>query len=318
MSNDEPILGNEYPPENEAQFIAALTSGLLASMQAQPTPKLRGQHAKSHGCVSCEVRVLPSLPAELKVGAFREPKTYQAWLRFSNGRGRGKDGNVISDMFPDVRGAALKLLADESTSSPAQDFVFVNSSRFFVRNVRDYLDFFPVAKAKEEGRLILEPGKPPVVPEDLKANFEASGYAFKILGPVVMATVHSPLEIQYWSATPFLFGSTAAKFSLKPHSTNGKFNRDSAKDADNYLNEAATEHLRACAATFDLQVQFQTDAVAMLVEDPTVDWDTAQSPYVTVATVHVPSQEFNSEQRLDLGERMSFSPWNCYLLSVNY
>ncbi len=46
------------------------------------------------------------------------------------------------------------------------------------------------------------------------------------------------------------------------------------------------------------------------VEDPTVEWDEQESPYVKVATIRIPSQNFNTEERKQFDEKQSFSPWH--------
>jgi hypothetical protein len=57
-------------------------------------------------------------------------------------------------------------------------------------------------------------------------------------------------------------------------------------------------------------VQFQTDAVKMPVEDPSVEWDEAASPFVTVATLRIPRQTFDSEPQMTYCEALSFTPWH--------
>jgi hypothetical protein len=46
-----------------------------------------------------------------------------------------------------------------------------------------------------------------------------------------------------------------------------------------------TQHLVSQDAYFDFKIQLQTDAVKMPVEDPTVEWNEQESPYVKVATI---------------------------------
>jgi hypothetical protein len=44
----------------------------------------RQQHAKHHGCVRAVIEIEPNLPQELRIGQFKEPASYRAWVRFSN------------------------------------------------------------------------------------------------------------------------------------------------------------------------------------------------------------------------------------------
>ena len=49
---------------------------------------LRETYPKMHGCVRARFRVAPNLPKELKVGLFREERTFEAWVRLSTANGK--------------------------------------------------------------------------------------------------------------------------------------------------------------------------------------------------------------------------------------
>src|SRR4051812_25039294 len=80
---------------------------LLAAMQKKRAkPKLhRALHAKANLGLEAQFEVLPDLPAEARIGMFAEPKSYTAFVRYSNGAGRHQ-----ADAKPDVRGIAIKVL----------------------------------------------------------------------------------------------------------------------------------------------------------------------------------------------------------------
>ena len=67
---------------------------------------LRDAHPKAHGCVRAELHVLDTLPDGLAKGIFVPGKTYQAWIRFSNG---SRDA-TRADIKGDARGMAIKVL----------------------------------------------------------------------------------------------------------------------------------------------------------------------------------------------------------------
>ena len=96
----------------------------------------RDAHAKAHGCVQAEFRVLDNLPEEVRVGIFGETRAYPAWIRYSNGSGKIQDDSV-----GDGRGMAIKLMGVERSDSGTQDFVMINHPVFFVRNAADYVEF---------------------------------------------------------------------------------------------------------------------------------------------------------------------------------
>ena len=316
-------LGKEYPPQGEEAQIEQILTISKLSMQHKPhPPMLRDQHPKSHGCVEGELIVEEDIPENMKVGIFKESKTYPIWIRFSNGGSERdpKTGDFLPDTVGDVRGMAIKLIDVEGEMAIAdpehkgeQDFVLMNNPTFFIRDVQGYIDFSPVVKAIREGKIIFKSGEPPQVPAELQAKFQAVAYVFPMLQKIKAKLTTNPLEITYWSATPYKFGNQAVKFSVVPRATGEKFNLENAADKSNYLREAMTNHLSSKDAYFDFKIQRQTDAVKMPVEDPTVEWDEQESPYVKVATIRIPSQNFNTEERKRLDEKQSFSPWHTLL-----
>jgi catalase len=313
-------LGKEYPPQGEEAQIEQILTISKLSMQHKPhPPMLRDQHPKSHGYVQGELIVEEDIPENMKVGVFKEPKIYPIWIRFSNG-GSDRDqktGDFVPDTVGDVRGMAIKLMDVEgemvlpdSEHKGEQDFILMNHPTFFIRDVQGYIDFFPVVRAIREGKIILKPGEPPQIPAELQAKFQAVAYALPMLQKIRAKLTTSPLEITYWSATPYKLGNQAIKFSVVPHATAERFNPENAADKSNYLREAMTKHLASKDAYFDFKIQLQTNAVKMQVEDPTVEWDEQESRYVKVATIRIPSQDFNTEDRKYFDEKQSFSPWH--------
>ena len=49
----------------------------------------------------------------------------------------------------------------------------------------------------------------------------------------------------------------------------------------------------------------------MPIEDPTINWDEALSPWRRVATVTIAAQEFDTPERHEFAEHLSFTPWHC-------
>ena len=48
----------------------------------------------------------------------------------------------------------------------------------------------------------------------------------------------------------------------------------------------------------------------MPIEDATVAWDEAVSPFRKVATIDIPPQQFESPARMELCENLAFNPWH--------
>ena len=116
-------------------------------------PTDRGQHPKHHGFLRARFTVLENVPAELRVGLFREPKTYTAVIRFSSTA--EQDDRVL-----DNHGMAIKVLGVKPTKlseeqkdaeTTTQDFVLLDHPLFFTPNVATLVAF-----SREKKRLVLE------------------------------------------------------------------------------------------------------------------------------------------------------------------
>src|SRR3712207_7352960 len=69
-----------------------------------PYTTLFRSHAKGHYVVRGEFNVAPDLPQELRVGLFKEARTYPCWIRFAN-----LSRTPQKDKKGDVRSMSLKL-----------------------------------------------------------------------------------------------------------------------------------------------------------------------------------------------------------------
>src|SRR3712207_5324799 len=83
-----PERGQEYPLPGEPEAIAKINDMIRQQMIHDYSPAVRpvrrDQHPKAHGCVRAEFVVRADLPAQLQHGIFKQPRTYNAWLRFSS------------------------------------------------------------------------------------------------------------------------------------------------------------------------------------------------------------------------------------------
>jgi Catalase len=297
-------LGKEYPSANEASAIEDLKQlsrqQVEQNYQAGERPARRDAHAKHHGCVRGEFIVEADLPEEVKFGVFKEPgKKFTACIRFSNASGNASQ----PDSKGDARGMAVKLFNVEGEKllddeKKTQDFVMVNHPVFAIRNLQDYVDFFTAIRSAK-GKLPLKFFFPSLNP--FKWRLHELGIAREIQGKKIV----SPLEIQYWSMTPYKLGSRAIKFSAKPSVEN--ISGRQITNSENYLHEAMVEHLSSKGASFDFLIQFQIDAEEMPIEDSTIEW---KSPFHKVATIKVPPQTFNKPEQMEFCENLSYNPWH--------
>ncbi len=290
-------LAAEYPPADEQQHVDSLIRELRAKMQRDyaKTRTLRDAHPKMHGCVRGDFSIVPDLPGELSIGVFKRSRTFPVWVRFSN-----QNGTVSTDAKADIRGVAIKLMGVEGARllpdgapGTTQDFILISDSRFVTKNVAE---FDGLVKALIGGRI-------PIAWYFLThlrvlRNLMSSLRCFS-----------NPLEIRYFSVVPSLLGDKAVKYSLTPRAaSHGPVPKNPSND---YLREAMVDQLASRDAVFDFSVQFQVDPYKMPIEDPGTTWDEARSPFRRVATLTIPSQIFDTPERREFGDNLSFNPWRC-------
>lgn len=293
----------ETVPAGEQRQIESMTSMLrhkLAQDYAAGQTK-RDAHPKTLACLRAEFTVDPDLPVELKQGVFAEPRTYSAWVRVSSA-----SGAVQSDTAKDLRGLAIKLMgvtgpryAVNNDEQASQDFLLLSYPSMPLGTVSLFHDavyystrYSPVVFGL---RLVLT-GRFDVIRELAKARQNEA----------------SPLDIRYWSTTPYLCGpDQVVKYSLVP-SSNYRSSRP-AKLTDDYLTANMQTHLASQDASFDFMVQLRKDPKRMPVEDAGVEWLEADSPFIKVASLRIPAQEFRTAERAALAEDLSFSPAHALL-----
>jgi hypothetical protein len=311
-------LGEESVPDGEEAAIGRVVQASVKLLDQKARPLVpRDQHPKQHGCVRAEFVVEPDLPPEYRVGLFREPKTYPAWIRLSN-------GGQQDDRKPDAHGMVIKLMGVEGRKilegeegATTHDFLLVDNPVFFIRDAIEYGAFSgPLVKAKGKHPSLVRfllfflPGKLREL-GTLFLLFFLWGRIGRLLVLLkfVSKRIASPLTTRYWSTTPSLFGEggPAMKFSAVPVLAGGQ--RPAGASAD-YLREVMKAHLMGQAASFEFRVQLQKDPRAQPVEDSTVLWDEASCPFVTVARIHIKPQDFDTPERMAFGENLSFTPWH--------
>lgn len=295
-------LGQEYPSPEEEAAIASIEQITLDKLaQDYPPnskPVRRDQHPKSHGCVKAEFIINDNLPEKLRCGIFKQPKTYQAWIRFSS-----SNPAIQHDIKKDGHGMAIKLVGVEGEKiieaekhEKTQDFILANNKAFFVRSTSDYIKF---ADAFAKNKI-------------LSFFFTWNPFKWHLHELKNMLStqknISNPLQIQYWSQTPYKLGNQAVKYSAKPQ---GDLS-DSIPTSPsfNYLEELMAKQLEKGDVYFDFLIQLQTDPVKMPVEDATIIWDENLSPFEKVATIRIPCQVFNTPERLEFAENLSYNPWH--------
>ena len=282
----------------EEAAIARITADLkdvIEKLYPPGTRMRRDAHPKAHGVVTARFSIGSNVPEALRHGLFATPKEYTAWVRFSNSAPQ-----IQHDLKPDVRGFAIKLLGvagekllDDERDAQTHDFILASAPMFFVRNPLEYVPFS----------------------DAVKSNHPFSGFFFKggLRGAETEALLKSairiknPLAIPYWSQVPYRLGPNVVKYHVQPRSPLAGgwygFNKD-------YLRANMAAALRRQSVTFDFMIQRQVDTLAMPIEDPVIRWDEAKSPFVTVATLTIPRQLFDSPEQMTAADNLSYTPWH--------
>jgi hypothetical protein len=290
----------EVIPASEADDTRQLIA-LLQQQMRHDYPRglmLRDAHPKAHGCVRAEFAVAPDLPAALRVGVFAEPRRYQAWVRFSNASGK-----VKADEVSDLRGVAIKLLdvggeplVNDLQGATNQDFLLLSHPVLPVGNVADFLHLAQAVVGGNPLWFFLNP-------------FDSHLRALKEL--MSASKVHTnPLQIRYWSTTPYQFGEQAAKYSLRPLPLASVEEAELDQSQPDFLRQAMARQLLQQPARFEFLLQLRTDPASMPIEDASIVWDETAAPMLRLAILTIPPQSFDSKAQRAACEALNFNPWH--------
>lgn len=292
----------------EAEFfgqIAGIINGFQTTHADRSDGKVRRAfHAKSHGSLTAKFKVMDNIPEFARKGIFRESKTYDAWVRFSNGQ-----GSVNADRGPDVRGLAVKVFGAEGPRSlpeeagaKTQDFLATNipSSGTF-RTPRDFLAFTTLtlgSKVTFAVKLVRELG------------FAGSLRAFKFVFKLTRR-VRSLVTESYEGGAPIRFGSYAIKFRWVP-SQDVQARRPPA-GKPNHLRDDLTTRLRTETIKYDFVAQFFVNEKDTPIEDGFVKWEEAVTPSIKLAELILEPRDLESAEAKathEYVESLSFNPWH--------
>lgn len=289
--------GESWTPqdENNALQIAALVESGLEKRTNGIKPMKRDAHPKHHGCVYARLETLPSeLPENQRVGIFSpdQPTKFDAWVRFSN----GDPDSSKPDAEGDVRGMAIKLMNVLHSATGVQDFLMMNSKSFFIKDTEEYLDLMNALNSKFAFAII---------------KFAVFHSRFReVLNAAKEMKVGNPLDVDYFSATPYKLGNTAVKWAMKSCVPDQNKSAVPTNPSPDFLGEILANSLEKNEACFELQVQLHNPNALMPIEDPTVEWSENQSKYFTIGKLTIPVQNnVRSAAQMSFCENLSFNPW---------
>ncbi|WP_251360014.1 catalase family protein [Kangiella sp. TOML190] len=299
-------LGMEVKEPNEDALIESIrliTEERMRRSYGKGEVVQRDAHAKTHGLVRAKLKVVDDLPKELRQGIFSETKVYDALIRFS-----ASSQIAQADTVAQPQGMAIKVLGVEGEKlirpTTTQDFVMINFPTFFVKDLASYIDFTRFGSAL-------------TVKDDDGVDKEKEAAAFAKKQPEILAILEkmiampfwNPLEVQYWSQTPYMLGSQAIKFSARPL-TSSENKKPEGELGDRFLRNALVNTIKDEPFRFEFVVQVQNDAKKQPIEDPTVEWKESEAPPKRVAIIEIPVQDLSSNKDVDYAEKLTFAAWN--------
>ncbi len=307
--------------ERPAPSEHAATADILVSMRGilETTwhdygHSVRSVHAKSHGLLEGELRVLDGLDPALAQGLFARPGTYPVVLRFST-----NPGDILDDTISSPRGLALKVIGVEgarlagSEQDRTQDFVMVNGPAFVAPDAAAFARSLKLLAATTDTGQAWKKLLSAALRTTVKLG-QACGLAMGGLKSLGGEPMTHPLGETFYTQTPFRHGAHVAKLSVAPTGPGLRALKDKPvrlAGRPNGLREALVEHFRAHGGEWELRVQLRTNAATMPIEDATVPWPEQESPYVAVARITVTPQPAWSEGRAaQVDDGMAFSPWH--------
>lgn len=259
----------------------------------------RGGNTKTHGMVRGEFIVHDGLPNELRHGIYREPRTYRAWVRFS-GPGPYVTPDIVDVGFMSISvklmGVPGPKLMDEEKQT--QDMFGVSTPTFVTPDTRANAQLQLESLKNAQIFYFLNLHRPHVL--DL------------VMQGLWIKTQSSPFEAPYFSCVPYLLGEgQAMQYSFWPKSgKRTRIPRLPLRPPDDYLRQAMVAALVEGDVELDVRLQLQTDPHRMPIENNAVLWPERLSPRVSVATLRLPRQKFDSPAQIAFARRLSYNPWH--------
>jgi hypothetical protein len=294
-------IAEEKPIPDEEVYVDSIISSFERQMRLlwKPGGFERGGNTKTHGIVRGEFVVHDGLPAELRHGIYAHPRTYKAWVRLSG------PGPYVTPDIEDVgfMSISIKLmgvpgpkLMDEEKFT--QDMFGVSTPTFVTPDV------------KANAQLQIESLKNAQI--FYFVNLHRSHILDLIMQALWIKTQSSPFEAPYFSCVPYLLGEgQAMQYSVWPKSRKRTpIPRLPFRPPDDYLRDAMIASLAGGDVEFDVRLQRQTDPHLMPIENSGVLWPEKLSPRVSVATLRLPRQTFNSPAQMEFAKRLSYNPWH--------
>lgn len=306
----------EIPEPDEvetARRIVRTMRGIAETVAGDAHRAFRPVHAKSHGFVFGELKVLEGLAPPYAQGLFARSGNWPVVMRLST-----TPGDLLPDRVSTPRGIALKIIGVDgervsgSEGDITQDFVMVNGRVFPAPGAKGFANKLQLLAATTNRaprlKTLLSAALRGV--ESLLARTGHESSALKVLGGHPATNI---LGETFFSQVPLLYGRYMAKVSLAPASESLKALTGAPIDLhhDDAIREAVSAHFANQGGEWDLRVQLCTSLERMPIEDASVEWPESESPFVPVARIRAnPQTTWSPRLAAMVDEGMSFTPWH--------
>lgn len=287
----------EVESPGEAERLEALAQA-MADMQRGVSARVgvgRALHRKGQGVLRARLDVDAEIPAWARHGVFAAPRSFEVLVRLSNA-----SALLQKDSVKDIRGFAWKVLGvegDGALGAPvtSQDFLCINQETFGMKDAGDFVAL-ALAVAKGPGAVLVHMVKT---------------YGWSVFGRLkqLATTVNKPFHgflVETFSTTlPIACGPYAVRLRIVP--------RTRSTETPTAWRDDVKARLAAGEAVFDVQLQPFVDEASTPIEDASVAWDEAKSPWTKVGTLTVLQQSLDDAEgvkRAAEAEQGRFDPWN--------
>ncbi len=288
-------------PEEES-YLNSIISTFEKQMRGlwKPGGFERGGNTKTQGIVRGEFIVHDNLPEKLRHGIYAQPHTYRAWVRFSG------PGPYIT---PDIDDVGFMSISIKLMGVPGPKLM--DEEKFTLDMFGVSTPTFVTPDTKANAQLQIESLKNAQMFYFL--NFHRPHILDMIMQSLWVKTQSSPFEAPYFSCVPYLLGEgQAMQYSVWPKSKKRTpIPRLPLRPPDDYLRNAMVAALAQGEVEFDIRLQLQTDPHLMPIENNAVLWPEKLSPRVSVATLRLARQKFDSPAQMEFAKRLSYNPWHC-------
>lgn len=303
--------------DDEAQTQTDLVATLVdmeKTMAEHTGHAMRAVHAKSHGLLRGELRVLDGLPEPLAQGLFAAARRYPVVMRIST-----PPAEMLDDRVSLPRGMALKVMGvegarvDGSEGDTTQDFLFVDGPVFAAPDAKGFLRSLKLLasttdKAPNAKRVLSS------VLQGVEKAVEAVGGKSGTLISMGGHPETHPLGATFFTQVPLRYGIYIAKLQLVPVSPALQALENAPidlADKPDGTREAVTDFVRQNPAVWELRAQLCVDLERMPIEDASVEWPQELSPFIAVAQITADPQDGWSETLArEIDDGMAFNPWH--------